>query len=467
MFTINTRQRFQTCQVLLLLTFVGIDARGGEWQPLIPDVVPDRDAIAGEWKRQGDSLLVAAAASARLSLPATPTGEYDFRVSFTRLSGAHSIALIFVHGGRQATLEVDAWGRHLSGLQSIGGNDLRRNATRRENMRLENNRRYVLLVEVRNDRIRGLLDDEVIAEHRTDGSDLGVVAAWRMPEPMRLGIGAWDAETVFHTVEVRSVGDAPLSVARTQPPMAAASPARPLEMKRSTSDALTGSARGKRVLIVIANQDFFYREYGDPREELERAGVKVTVAAGRKAPCRPHRNSGEGRDGGVVRPDVALAGVRAEDYDAILFSGGWGASAYQYAFNGRYSNATYNGDRKVKQQVNRLINEFLAQDKYVCALCNGVSVLAWARVDGISPLQGKHVCAPVREAAAGIYNGRRAQPSCRWHPEMNGAILSPPGAVGNPRTNTDDVLVDGRIVTGEDDPSAREMGRTLARMLAE
>jgi putative intracellular protease/amidase len=37
--------------------------------------------------------------------------------------------------------------------------------------------------------------------------------------------------------------------------------------------------------------------------------------------------------------------------------------------------------------------------------------------------------------------------------------------VGNPGTNVDDVLVDGKIITGEDDPSAREMGRTLVRVL--
>ena len=68
------------------------------------------------------------------------------------------------------------------------------------------------------------------------------------------------------------------------------------------------------------------------------------------------------------------------------------------------------------------------QDKYVAALCNGVSVLAWARVNGRSPLQGKRVCAPVRQAAAGIYNGRPAQPSCRC---VNDVTLSVSGLGGS------------------------------------
>jgi len=60
-----------------------------------------------------------------------------------------------------------------------------------------------------------------------------------------------------------------------------------------------------------------------------------------------------------------------------------------------------------------------------------------------------------------------AHKSCRWHPEANGAILSPPGVIGRPGTAEDDVLVDGRIVTGEDDISAREMGRRIVQLLSQ
>ena len=139
---------------------------------------------------------------------------------------------------------------------------------------------------------------------------------------------------------------------------------------------------------------------------------------------------------------------------------------YQFAFPGRYANAAYNGNAAIKREANRLVGDFLKQDKYVCALCNAVSVLAWARIDGQSPLKGKRVCAPTRQAAAGIYNGQQAQPSCRWHPEQNGAVLVPAGSIGRPNTAEDDVVVDGKIVTGEDDISAREMGRRIVQLLA-
>lgn len=452
----------QFCGWVSLWVFITTSLVAAEpaWQSVMPAIEP-ADAVQGEWSKSGSELRIRAASGGRIMLPVSPTGEYDFRVSFTRTSGQHSIGLLFVHGGKMCAFEADAWGQHLAGFQDIGGRDMRQNSTAKNGVTLENGRRYMMTVEVRKDRIRGLLDDKELASFTTDGSDLSLSDLWRMPRATHLGLAAWDADTTFHTVEVRSLTGRPLEIAPAKSPSVASTTPGP-----TPASSPAARRNGKKVLIVIANQDFFYREYADPREELERAGYEVVVGAGRVAPCRPHGNSGEGSDGGVVTPDIALVDVKAADYDAILFSGGWGASMYQYAFNGRYNNDVYNGDRRTKAEVNRVINEFIAADKYVCALCNAVSVLAWARVNGKSPLQGKRVCAPVREAASGLYNGRQAQPSCRWHPEANGAILSPPGAIGVPNTNRDDVLVDGKIITGEDDPSAREMGRRIAQVLA-
>lgn len=225
------------------------------------------------------------------------------------------------------------------------------------------------------------------------------------------------------------------------------------------------SAATRNVLIVIANEDFFHREYADPRRELENGGIRVILAAGRKSSCRPHPGTDEGADGGIVNPDLALSEVKADRFDAILFSGSWGASCCPFTFPGQYDKASYNGDRSIRAEANRVINELIEQDKYVCALCNGVSVLAWARVDGKSPLEGKRVCAPARQAASGIYTGRPAQPPCLWHPEVNGALISRSGSIGQPGNVADDVLVDGKFITGEDDPSAGEMGRKIAEVL--
>lgn len=431
------------------------------WQSLLP-ALRTEDAVAGKWAKAGNSMRVSAAPGARIVLPVAPTEDYDFRISFTRESGQHSIGLLFTHGGRMAAFEVDAWGQHLAGIQNVDGQDIRQNASRRENITLRNGQRYTLTLEVRRDRLRGLLDDQELVNLRTSGENLSLSDLWRLPQSTNLAIAAWDADTTFHAIEVRSVSGTPLAIA---PPGKSVTP-ESTPKSSPTSRPATTKTTGKRVLLVIANQDFFYREYHDPRQELERAGIQVVVAAGRKQPCRPHDGSGQGADGGIVTPDITLAEAKAADYDAILFSGGWGASMYQYAFTGRYTNSVYNGDQRTKGEVNRLINEFIAADKYTCALCNAVSVLAWARVQGQSPLRGKRVCAPTREAPAGIYNGRPGQPSCRWHPEQNGALLSPSKSIGDPNSVHDDVHIDGKIITGEDDGSARVMGQRLAHVLS-
>ncbi len=460
-----------------------------KWESLLTRIDTAKNAISGEWQKSDDGLSVKAAPGARLAFPGSPRGEYDLRASFTRKSGQHSVGLIVTHGGHQVVFEVDAWGRNLAGFQNINRKSIQENASRREGVRLENGKKYSLTVEVRKDSLRGLLDGKEIARIQTDGSDLSIPDVWSMPEGTQLGVVAWESDTTFDSIEIRTLnGEVVASTStasksavdktiakKSTEKMAEKSTTKSTDKsgtKTATKTADKSAPRpktagdAKRVLIVIASHHFFYREYGDPREELVRAGFQVTVAAGRKAPCRPHEGSGQGPDGGIVTPDLALNEVKADDYDAVLFSGGWGSSMYQFAFTGRYNDSTYNGDRATKTEANRIINEFIAQDKYTCALCNAVSVLAWARVDGKSPLAGKRVCAPPRQAPPGVYNGRPGQPSCRWHPEQNGARMSPAGSIGQPGSAVDDVVVDGKIITGEDDISAREMGRRIVEVLS-
>jgi putative intracellular protease/amidase len=245
------------------------------------------------------------------------------------------------------------------------------------------------------------------------------------------------------------------------------------------------AASPRPVLLVIANQDFYYREYSDTRASIEALGVPVRVAAASATRAIPHPNTGQPiGSNGVVKPDLALPQADASDYSAIAFVGGWGASVYQYAYNdpnldGRTDNfyryTPYNADdnlrdRKVSKNqvmVNRLINDFVAQDKYVAAICHGVTVLAWARVDGQSPLDGRVVSVPFIGSPATFYMGT-------WYGDYelsqyeqvvaNGAFANESsGAYGDPDTAVDDVVVDGRIITGENYDSASVFGTVIAQ----
>jgi putative intracellular protease/amidase len=221
------------------------------------------------------------------------------------------------------------------------------------------------------------------------------------------------------------------------------------------------------VLMVLADQqDFYYQEYGDTRISLEAAGLDVKVAAATTNPTFPHQGTGEGSGSGMVTPDIALADADASDYSAIVFVGGWGSSMYQYDFPGDYGNNRYDGDLATKAAVNDLINDFVDQDKYVTAICHGVTVLAWARVDGVSPLAGKQVSVPWIGSPAVEYEGQwYANFQLMQYPQVtaNGALANTvSGQYGDPTTVADDVIVDGRIITAENFDSARYFGQVIA-----
>lgn len=250
-------------------------------------------------------------------------------------------------------------------------------------------------------------------------------------------------------------------------------------------DLLNGSPLP--VLMVLADQrDFYYTEYSDTRMSLEAAGLDVVVAAATTQPTTPHWNSGQGESTGEVVPDLALSAASADDYSAIVFVGGWGSSMYQYAYNdpnldgttdNYYADNHYNGDDDIwdgviaptKVAVNNLINDFLADDKHVAAICHGVTVLAWARVDGVSPLAGRQVAVPLTVGSpTQFYNGAWAPyPSLSGQYDQviaNGGLANPvSGQYGDPGTVADDVVVDGRIITAENYDSALHFGEVIAQ----
>ncbi len=219
------------------------------------------------------------------------------------------------------------------------------------------------------------------------------------------------------------------------------------------------------VLMVIANQDFHYVEYAAVRSSLDAAGLEVVVAAATTHAAKPQDRG----VGGTVQPDLALTDVNADDYSAIVFVGGWGSSQYQYGFEGTYHNPAYRAQRAVGFDVNRVIKSFSAGDKPVAAICHGVTVLAWARVDGVSPLQGRTVVASAGGMPAfrdGDLEFADAQYPARWQIEANGATMLVSGSIGDPLSAADDVYVDGKIITAENYRSAGRFAELIALSIA-
>lgn len=219
------------------------------------------------------------------------------------------------------------------------------------------------------------------------------------------------------------------------------------------------------VLMVIANQDFSFQEYAATRSSLEAAGLEVVVAATTTDTAIPQGLSPRSS----VDPDLALSDVHADDYSAIVFVGGWGSSSYQYAFEGTYSRPAYQVDDFAASIVNGLIKQFVAENKPTAAICHGVSVLAWAQVDGASPIAGRVVVAFAGGIPAFRLDGKSygdAEIPVRWQIEANGAKMLTSGSVGDPTTANDDVIVDGNLITAENWTSASAFAEAIAQAVA-
>ncbi len=168
---------------------------------------------------------------------------------------------------------------------------------------------------------------------------------------------------------------------------------------------------GKKVLIIIASSGFRDEEYKEPRKILEERGTKVEVASS-------SLKTAKGMLGAKVKPDRLLKDVKVEDYDAIIFVGGVGASEYW--------------DDSI---AHKIAKDAADSSKVVGAIC----------------------LAPVTLANAGLLKGKKVTVfrSAADNIKAKGAIYT-----------GKDLEVVGNIVTANGPGAAKKFGKTVADLLS-
>lgn len=167
---------------------------------------------------------------------------------------------------------------------------------------------------------------------------------------------------------------------------------------------------GKKVVMIIAPEDFRDEELKEPRDLLNSKGASVSVAS-------KTTDEVTGMLGMKVKPDITIDSIKVDDYNAVIFVGGVGASVY---FN----------DEKVLS----IAKETFEKGKVIGAICIAPSILA----------------------NAGVLKGKKATSysSERKNLEEKGAIWT-----------GEDVSVDGKIVTASGPVSAKKFGEKIAELL--
>jgi len=170
------------------------------------------------------------------------------------------------------------------------------------------------------------------------------------------------------------------------------------------------AAEGKKVVMVIASQNFRDEELLKPKEIFEQAGIKVTIASS-------SLKTAKGTLGTPVKPELLLKDLNVHQYDAVIFVGGVGAKEYFH-----------------QPTAQKVAQEAYKQGKLVGAICIAPRILA----------------------EAGILKGKKATVF-----EGEAAALQAKGASYTGK----DVEVDGKIVTASGPQAAEQFGKTLLKML--
>ncbi|MEW6087859.1 MAG: DJ-1/PfpI family protein [bacterium] len=172
-----------------------------------------------------------------------------------------------------------------------------------------------------------------------------------------------------------------------------------------------GKIDGKKILIIIASNNFRDEEYSRPRSVFEKEGAKVTVVSS-------SLNVSAGVKGMErVKPDILISAADVSDYDAVMFVGGAGAREY---FN--------------SAAAHKIAKDALEKGKILSAICIGPGILAYA----------------------GVLKGKKATV---FSSEIN--TIKSKGAIytGNP------VEKDGKIITADGPEAAYEFGNEIVNAL--
>ncbi len=180
----------------------------GKWIDLLPLVDLAKDAVKGDWKRQGGMLTISEKIEfGRIMTPVAPEGSYELQVKFVRTSGDSDVAVILPVGSARVKLGLSAWDGAVSGLERINGKDVKDNETAVRPGTLVNGREYALDIAVvaKGDqaRIAVRLDGKPYIDWRGPQSALSMNPNWYLAEPRCLGLGAWQTTVVFRTARLK------------------------------------------------------------------------------------------------------------------------------------------------------------------------------------------------------------------------------------------------------------------------
>lgn len=171
----------------------------------------------------------------------------------------------------------------------------------------------------------------------------------------------------------------------------------------------------KKILMVVAQDNFRDEEYLEPRDILEDAGVSITVASN-------STKEAHGVLGAKIKPDIAIKEAIITEFDGLVIVGGGGSREHLWP----------------SEDLQTLVKDAFDQDKVVAAICVSPVILARAKIleDRNCTVFKDKECIAEIEKYGGLYKDK-------------------------------EVVVDGNIVTARDPKAAEKFGHAIVDLFAE
>jgi hypothetical protein len=168
----------------------------------------EKDAVAGDWRRVGDSLESPKQFGARIEIPFEPPAEYELTVIATPLDEPNGLVLGQLLDGHRFLTLVNHNVRQekaASALENVDGRNVRGNPTTLMANLLQKDRPSQIIVTVRKDSVAVRCDGRTIIEWQGKPEQLSLGDYWKTPNANSLFLGAYDCRYRFSRVSIAPI----------------------------------------------------------------------------------------------------------------------------------------------------------------------------------------------------------------------------------------------------------------------
>jgi len=148
---------------------------------LLKIIDPQRDAVSGGWRFDGQDLMAPAEDNARLQIVKVPPDEYTLTLEVSPPVPAGEVTLGLVIAGRQTVAVLDGWQKGVSGLDLIDGRQGNDNATTHHGKVFHSDKPNLIVCSVRKSSVRVECNGKIIIDWKGDAASLSLRPEFAVP----------------------------------------------------------------------------------------------------------------------------------------------------------------------------------------------------------------------------------------------------------------------------------------------